>query len=264
MKNAEPLHLKHEAQGILSFGPETGPGDWSERYLYLRGAPAFRVGPRCETCRFLFERLEGAQGPPVDLEQLSERLRRGLGGDDLELAALRFLPLMPAGDYLVLLKTMHPRAVGLLSSDDYFAREQVELWGMPEFWGVPHDARVPYYLERESPLFDGTQLFTFLVPRVPRTWLSEREIAGYRDAITAGSQPTAVTLSTVVYKEPAEPPDGLDVSAHLCHTNFVVDGHHKIAAAADAGQPISVLQFVSMNESSCERPLLDWALGCTP
>jgi hypothetical protein len=58
-------------------------------------------------------------------------------------------------------------------------------------------------------------------------------------------------------KEPAGPRHGIVNTEHICRAQHVIDGHHELAAAADLGQEISVLQFTSIMESAIASDLFD-------
>ncbi|HEX2703634.1 MAG TPA: hypothetical protein VHM72_09405, partial [Solirubrobacteraceae bacterium] len=44
-----------------------------------------------------------------------------------------------------------------------------------------------------------------------------------------------------------------DYYAHWCFTHFLLDGHHKMQAAAESGLPLRLLAIVSIEHSLAER-----------
>ncbi|MEU9082035.1 hypothetical protein [Streptomyces sp. NPDC048357] len=63
-----------------------------------------------------------------------------------------------------------------------------------------------------------------------------------------GTVPTAVAVSTL---DVCQSPLGLadDPAAHWGLTHFLLDGHHKLEAAAAAGRPVRLLSLLTLGES---------------
>jgi hypothetical protein len=120
-----------------------GHAFWRERYLTIAGRRAYHVGSVCDTCPFLFERLDGANRT-VSPKAVSEALRRGTSRLDPKLVE-DIAALLPEGEFEVTLSTVLPRRIMLGSAEDYFAGEQVALWGVDGFWGMPHHPKVTYH-----------------------------------------------------------------------------------------------------------------------
>jgi len=90
-----------------------------DRYLTVDGRRAYQLGNVCGTCRFLFERMEGANGT-IDVGKLTGRLEAGVERlDGLLVDSLALL--MPAASYHVALLRMHACAVKLVAEEDYFS-----------------------------------------------------------------------------------------------------------------------------------------------
>src|ERR1700722_10915671 len=91
-----------KSQSRLAFETD-GSGPWPiwDRYLTVDGTRAYHLGNICGTCRFLFERSEGANGT-IDVGRLTARLESGverLDGSLVDDLAL----VMPAATYRVAL-----------------------------------------------------------------------------------------------------------------------------------------------------------------
>lgn len=238
----------------------TGGGSWPawDRFLTLDGKNAYHIGNICGTCAFLFERLDGANRT-VDVRALTARLEAGVTSlDDKLLDALAVI--MPVSAYRVALLRMVPQPVTLGSGADYFAVEQVDnQGGLDSFWGLPHYPKVPYYrpVGRSAiPVVDDAKLFDFIVPMFPETWLKQDRITYYVNALSSGSQPTAIALSVLDVKGPAD--GGVD---HWCVAHYLLDGHHKTAAAARAGLPITIISFIAIDHGISDAAQVDAALG---
>jgi hypothetical protein len=249
---AEAARTVTESRSPLGFST-TGSAAWPEwdRYLTVDGRPAYHLGNICGTCSFLFERLPGASSG-IDVGELTDGLAQGL--DSLRPEATDVLAaLMPAGDYRILLLRLRPHLVLPGGAEDYFSNEQVENEvGADPFWGLPHHPKVPYYriegrsgMPLPSTRAEPGRGFEFLVPMFPETFLDRDRSEFYDAAFAEGRMPTAVALSVLDVKGPAT--GGID---HWCLAHYVVDGHHKVAAAARAGAPLGLLAFVATRKGT--------------
>jgi hypothetical protein len=77
---------------------------------------------------------------------------------------------------------------------------------------------------------------------VPPSWNNADRVDEYANAPEV-EQATAVTYSLLDLLQPAMN-EGEDYYEHWVLTHFLLDGHHKIEAAARAGRPIRLLSFV--------------------
>lgn len=236
------------SQSLLAF-ESTGnePGKLWDRFLTVDGKPAYHIGNVCGTCAFFFERLEGAN-QSISAAEVSDNLRRGLKNiDDSMLGKIK--PILPEGDYVASLQEVVPDRVLPGSGSDYFANEQVALWGIDGFWNLPHHTKTEYYRSRIKDLGDRKKLFEFIVPMFPGNWLKANEVEGYKNAMASGQKPTALGLSVLDIKQPATWEGEPDVTEHWCLAHYLLDGHHKMFAASEVGKPVTLLSFLSLRES---------------
>lgn len=61
--------------------------------------------------------------------------------------------------------------------------------------------------------------------------------------------PTAVAVSTLDLCQPALSPHATDEYEHWGLTHFLLDGHHKLEAAASAGGTVQLLSLLALDES---------------
>jgi len=219
------------------------------RLLVLDGRPAFELSLWCGTCQFLFQRLEGANETlSLEDEDMQESLADLSDLDDRVLDA--FGSLLPEGDYLPLLLRVEPRLIVPGKEGDYFSEEQVATWGTDQFWGLPENPRTPYYRTFETEVDDNAHLYEFVVPMVPPSWNERERVNEYVERMGQGSVPTAVALSTLDLCQPAvSATESTDAYQHWGLTHFLLDGHHKLEAAASAGRPVQLLSLLALNES---------------
>lgn len=150
--------------------------------------------------------------------------------------------MLPKSDYTVLLLEVTPRLVEPGSPSDYFSHEQVTTWGVDPVAGSPDDPGTPYYRTFEAPIGKDRHLHEFVVPMVPPTWNKSDRVADYAAAAGADSA-TAVAYSLLDVLQPAMD-EGEDYYEHWVLSHFLLDGHHKVEAAASAGRPIRLLSLV--------------------
>ena len=160
--------------------------------------------------------------------------------------------IIPKGDYCIKLLDISPTLITLGSLSDYFCNEQVDLWGIDPFWGVPHFPKVQYYRGLTTKFDDDKMFFEFVIPMFPHQWLDTDSLQAYETLIQAGKQPTALALSVLDIRGPAVwPRDAANngVTQHWCLAHYLFDGHHKIHASYASGKPITLLSFLAVSES---------------
>ncbi|MGW3719440.1 hypothetical protein ACWD8L_20370 [Streptomyces sp. NPDC005133] len=251
------MNMVREPRRLGVLGPEArlrfeteprklGPGP-GRRLLVLDGEPAFQLSPWCGTCQFLFQRLEGAN-QTLSLEGMQERLAGRLSELDDDILDA-FGSLLPEGDYLPSLLRVEPRLVTPGQEGDYFSGEQVAAWGIDAFWGLPEHPRTPYYRTFETVVDEGAHLYEFVVPMVPPSWNEPERVEEYAEQMRRGAVPTAVAVSTLDLCQPALDLHSTDYHGHWGLTHFLLDGHHKLAAAASVGRPVQLLSLLALGES---------------
>lgn len=231
--------------------PQAPPGAaFPPRRLTLRGQEIFDLALWCGTCPAVFTKL--GEPPHADLDVVHGRLNVGLQAIDDEVLRA-YSRVLPAAEYTVLLLEVRPRLVSPGDRSDYFAREQVATWGINAVDGV-EDPGTPYYRTFETSLGSGQHLLEFVVPMVPPTWNSQERVDDYlRSDDESG---TAVAYSLLDVVQPAMD-QGEDHDQHWVLTHFLLDGHHKMEAAARANRPIRLLSIVDERASLAGAEQLD-------
>ena len=236
-----PLSFLRKEAGSLT--------DW-DRFLTIDGLDAFHIGNSCDTCAFFFERMQGTNYG-LGIEDLSAQLSHGLTNLDADLVDT-LAQLMPKSDYIVGLFRLKPQLVRLRSNEDYFATDMVdyedEIWeiGPPD----PHHPRTSYYRVdgRYNNVVqfkqENVRAFDFIIPIEPLESLNQTRIEFYEQAIADGIEPTVVSLSVldVKGKRPGE-------LHHQCLAHYLIDGHHKLAAAARRGKFLTLIAFITVDHS---------------
>jgi len=236
-----------DSASVLAF--ETMGNNNFDRFLTVEGKPAYHIGNVCGTCSFLFERLEGAN-QSISPAEISDSLRQGLRQLDESLLG-KIKTILPNGEYVAMLLEISPSQVFPGSAQDYFTHEQIDLWGIDPFWNLPHHPKTEYYRSRTKDLGERRKLFEFIIPMFPANWLNRDECEAYKSALNSGHQPTALALTVLDIKQPAEwHGEGEPaVTEHWCLAHYLLDGHHKTFAASEVNKPITLLSFLSLGES---------------
>jgi hypothetical protein len=266
-------HRKIESEGpIIGFEQE----GWT-RYLTMKGVRSFEIGWKCDTCFYLFTRLQSERLSPEDI---GERLRTAtkLLAPDLLMA---IDPLFPTGDYAVIDMTVQPSLTRACLPDDYFCHESLDLFGVDFASGVPHSPRTPYWRAGSAVLpedaggygrADGSfmprtrqpkQLMHFIVPMAPTVQFDRDRVDRYRQDLERGAAAAALGISVLEVRGPAvEPWDkgndpGFVFAEHWCLTTFLLDGHHKTLAASESGLPVRLLTFLARDASMASSKDVD-------
>ncbi|MEU2496266.1 hypothetical protein [Streptomyces sp. NPDC007883] len=237
---AAEARLRFEAERRETGGP-------GRRLVVVDGEPAFELSHWCGTCPFLFRRLETAR-QTLSLESVQKLLSGTTTDPDYAGVIDAFGTLLPEGEYLPLLLRVEPRLITPGREGDYFSSEQVATWGLDPFWGLPEYPHTPYYRTFETTVDASAHLYEFVVPMVPPTWNARERVEDYVELMGRGTVPTAVALSTLDVCEPASGMPA-DHYRHWGLTHFLLDGHHKMEAAATAGRPVRLLSLLSPSES---------------
>lgn len=245
-----------ERRSTLRFGEGPKPaGSWAgRRLMWIDGndQPAFELSYWCGTCPLLFRRMDGATRT-LSLSALTEKLATGIDGIDPTVVDA-FAALLPAGRYLPMLLRIAPTLVHSRDARDYFTHEQVATWGIDDAIGGPEDPGVAYYRTFSARVDDEQHLYEFVVPMVPPSWNDRDRVDTYGEVLARTSQPTAVAVATLDISQPAMiESDSSDYYAHWALTHFLLDGHHKMHAAAITGRALQVLTLVSV-DASLARP----------
>jgi hypothetical protein len=238
----EPRALGNAETAVLRFSDDTTEG----RFLQRDDKDAFELSFWCGTCQFLFKRLEGST-QTLSLPEIQATLNTGL--DHIDLSVLEaFSQVLEPGTYLPMLLQVQPRLVTPGRTGDYFSEEQVATWGVNNFWGLPEHPQVPYYRTWQSAVNDDAHMYEFIVPMVPTTYNNQDTVAEHAQRLHASAQPTAVAVSTLDVCAPATF-HSTDYYRHWGLTHLLLDGHHKLQAAADTGRPLQLLSLLSLDKS---------------
>ncbi|MGW0516775.1 hypothetical protein [Crossiella sp. NPDC003009] len=227
----------HEGRGRLrvDYDPPAPGSSWPRwnKSLLVDGTPLYRVSSDCGTCETTM-RLLG--WPERVAAATADRLRTELStvdslADGVLTALAPLVRELPTGHYRVYLVDLPVERVCEPARSWWVRRwafrEGAEL-GEEDWPGVEH-------FQLPEPVPGPMPTFGALLPGQPLAALNPDTVARYRKAVEAGARPAAVVLGWVE--------DGYVAAEH--EERFLVgvalDGHHKLAAYAEAGVPARVV-----------------------
>ena len=242
-----PDALSTSTDSRIGFSTE-GSASWPawDRFITVDGKKAHYVGNVCDTCEFIFERYDGATSK-VSPKDFSGLFRAGFS-DISESIRCAVMALLPAADYKMLLLSCLPRLVIPSKAGDYFFEEQIALWGVDPFWGCPHYTKTEYYRTKVIKVSEHGGLFEFIVPMFPGRHPDSQTIQSYKALLNRQPLPTALAISVLDVKQPAEWDGNPEIQEHWCLAHYLLDGHHKMYAAAQSGKPISLLSCLAIQK----------------
>lgn len=217
---------------------------YPSRQLMLSGTPVFELGMWCGTCPAVFQKL--SEPTAGDVLTTHQRLNTGLRSIDHEVLRT-YGALLPDAQYTVLLLEVAPRLVVPGGPADYFSHEQVATWGITSHTNAPEDPRTPYYRTVDGLVAPEQHLYEFVVPMVPPAWNDRGRVEQYQDS-TGIASATAVAYSLLDVVQPAMD-GGENYDQHWVLSHFLLDGHHKMEAAAATGTSIRLLSFIDEKAS---------------
>lgn len=254
MKILGRQHLINDSSKSKLGFATTGGGGWEvwDRFITYDGKQLFHIGNVCETCNFFFTRQENSLDKSIIAGDLISMLNNGLTNVDTDIAR-DFSILFPNDTYEVILLEILPQLVFPNDSSDYFVNDLWKTWRDRN--EGKSQANTEYYRGIDKIISEEDKVFEFFVPIYPSSQLDEERVKHYEEKIRNGHQPTALAVSVLDVKCPADYPiiDGKEVqpeiSTHWCVAHYLIDGHHKIHVAHRQRKSITLLTYLSRGAS---------------
>jgi hypothetical protein len=236
--------LAHETMTLSVPTPRLGLA-WDkspDRYLTIGGVPAYQLAFPCGTCGLVLRRQPDAPPGQLRVDHVRDRLAAGLDRLDRDIIEA-FAEQLPRGDYLVLLTDVVPHMATPDSAEDYFATEQPRTWQHPSSRYTTAPTNISYYRCGHARLSPEADLFQFAVPMHDPDQNDPATVARY-SGHGWRQRPTAVALGLLDISGP-----WFSTRRHWGLFHFLLDGHHKTAAAATLRRPLRLLTLISVTES---------------
>ena len=88
-----------------------------------------------------------------------------------------------------------------------------------------------------------------MIPTFPPRWLDDEVVADYQSRAEHGERPTALAVAVLDVRQPATWEGEREITRHWCLAHFLLDGNHKMYAAAQAQERARLLSFISLDWS---------------
>ncbi len=235
------------SESVVAFGRHSSAtGLAQNRYLSIDGIEAFDLGFPCDSCTMLFRRVSSAE-LAISPHAVSEALNAGLTGINEPLLNT-LSSVVPVGDYLAVLTTIRPRLVRRGTPDDYFMHPQ---WRAMGYARSQHDPGTNYYRGRSDVLVRvngiSRDFFELVVPLYPLARCRGAAVEDWTARLSRGERPTCLSVAKAEGVSSYRTDD-----AHLVLTHVLLDGHHKMLAAARSQRELGMLALV--NTETTELP----------
>jgi len=105
-------------------------------------------------------------------------------------------------------------------------------------------------------------VFEFIVPLYPTRFTNRGRVDEWRETLLQGTS-TATAISVIdektptVYTYPQK-------ARHVCITHYLLDGHHRMLAAAELQRPLQLLSFLYFDQSFLREEFIEEALAALP
>ncbi|MGF9904916.1 hypothetical protein [Brevibacillus porteri] len=196
---------------------------YRQRYLAIEGKEIANTGIDCETCLFYAE----ASGMDMkNATKISNKLNQGIHTLDQDFMS-DLSCLIPNGHYIATLLKVYPRV-------------KREAYG------------TEYYKAGLRNISSMKKMEEYIVPIQSSESLNPIALNDYIERVNVEETPTALSISFLDIKYPLNHFDEIWVYSH-----FLLDGHHKMFAADKAQKPITLLSFLSIDESFASKKQID-------
>lgn len=218
------------------------------------------------TTEFWLEPLNNKASWNLKSDKIAEALNSGnletLCNDDL---IKHVAQIFPSGKYNVAFRTATPHWFEGDDGRNYFRNQHYKFGNRDKkdcplvngfyqtFWEKPQfPVTYPLVSDVEtSPTFDVPgALFELIIPLQDRERLNQQRVEFYKKEILSGATPTVLAFGklddrkTIPYLDPHHARSYYEKYDRLCTAvTFIVDGHHKIEAAAQLKRPVRMMCY---------------------
>ncbi len=234
-------------EGVIAFGPV----DRVLSHVSLGGARIFEVGYDCGTCGTLFRKIAS----PAN--RIDDREAAAMLGALTEVPApatlQRLARPLPRGRYRVAVLEGRVVLVHPGAPEDFFATEVARLHGKGT------DPATPYYrfgqpralAAREASAGEAALLVTVAMPIHDLSKLDRDRVDHWKRAALSGEQLTALAVAVLNIQAPFDPPFevGYPYVEQFLLGCCLLDGHHRLQAAAELESPARILVYASDEQS---------------
>jgi hypothetical protein len=256
---------------LAIFDNDTGEGvvsflHWGITHLTIGGESVFVFGNPCGTCGILFQKVGSVADRVSDAQAV--QLLGTLDALPPPDALRRLARVLQPGAYYPSIVAGAVKLIAPGDADDYFATDVLRLFSYqaPDGW-APVDSDAPddteltgpgttYYRLGVDRQLDRTGRLTgphkalvtaVVMPLQEPSHLNRERIAYWKRQHDAGMPLTAFAVAVLDNQAPAkEPPDPTyPYEEQFLLTLCLLDGHHRMQAAAELGAPVRILSLLT-------------------
>ena len=173
-------------------------------------------------------------------EDISQELRIGLKEINADIVS-SFAGLLETDEYVVNLLQFIPEF-----KDPNLTEKQKRAYDY--ITGDYGKVLTEFFMGRRWDFDENGSIGEIVLPLTSTKKLDQKTVMFYKEKLRNGHIPTAVAYSYVESRHPAAFGSG-KLPDFGCLTHFMLDGHHKMFAAAELKKPISLLSFLSKKRS---------------
>ena len=265
-------------EGIIGFDPwrTSGPEYAANKSLWyaaltVDGRRIFEYGCPCGTCGITFKKIASPHYRVSDAEAAD--LLGALDRVPSDLVLKRLARILPQGAYYPAVIEAPARLVVPGTADDYFATDVVRLFGLePPEYTSPQDPGTSYYrlgsehgvtvhypggeiwisghfLGARPAGTTNTLLMQIVMPLHDPAKLNRDRVEYWKARARDGHPLTAFAVSVLDNQAPADSHFGDDpdypFQGHMLLTHCLLDGHHRLQAAAELNSRVRTLTLLA-------------------
>lgn len=249
-----PTFENINGEGIVSFLFSWADVRWYH-YILVNGEQIFEFCNPCGTCGIVFRKAGSYENRVSDPEAV--QLLGDLNQVPSDQTLQRLARVLEPGTYHPIVVEGTIQYIEPGSPNDYFATDVVQLFGLePPENKEPYGPWTPYYrFGSENDELMGSGKYTYMslvtaivMPLHDPSRLNRERVEYWKQQHENGIPLTAFAISVVDHQVPEDEIFGSDPNykyrGQTLFTNCLLDGHHRIQAAAELGTNARILTFV--------------------
>lgn len=265
-----PTFDNETGEAVVSFEPSrtSGPeydADHSRWYhhLLVAGERVFEFGCPCGTCGIVFRKVGASAHQVSDSEAF--RLLGKLDFVPTDEVLRRLARVLQPGSYHPAILEGTVMLIEPGAPNDYFASDVVRLSGLePPDYNRASSPRSPYYRFGSDFDLDRTGRTTgphkalvtaVIMPLHDPSRLSRERVDYWLRQGDSGTPLTALAVAVIDNQQPAMSPadESYPYEEQFLFTNCLLDGHHRVQAAAESGRAVRILSLLARESSLVGR-----------
>lgn len=253
-------------EGVVSFSPPSfgrpkGKADSSSWFhsVLVAGKRVFEYGCPCGTCGIVFRKVGLPENQVCDEEAF--RLLGSLDTLPSDNELRKLARVLEPGQYYSVVVEGKVRRIEPGTPDDYFATDVVRLFGYdsPDSKD-PKGPWTPYYrFGTDSGLLRSGRttsphnalVTSVIMPLHDPLQLDRKRVEYWLGQQDAGIPLTAFGVAVIDNQAPADEPEDInyEYEEQFLFTICLLDGHHRLQAAAESGMTVRILTLLSLKGS---------------